>query len=85
MAYQVPRQIILTPRTALMLGAKVTNDGVTANSEGKKIIPAGTVLVANGDFLLDGTTTLSVDDAQNDRPVVDKITVTDNSITAELS
>lgn len=85
MAYQVSRQILLTPQTAFTLGANITNDGVTADANGKKIIPAGTVLIANGDFMLDENVTLSVDDAQNDKPTVDKIGVTNNSITAQLS
>lgn len=42
--YGVDKNILIAPELATTLGAVVANTGITANSEGKKIIKAGTPL-----------------------------------------
>lgn len=55
--------ILIAPELAFALPCVVGNAGVTANSEGKKIIKAGTPLYAAQDWFMNRQTVLTVDGA----------------------
>lgn len=60
MAYQNTKQILLKPENSLLLGAHLAaTSEAQANSEGKKIIKAGTPVGGDTSFLLDDTQTLT--------------------------
>ena len=52
------KQILVAPELAFTIGCLVTNTGISANAEGKKIIKAGTP-VGGGDVLVNRQTVLA--------------------------
>lgn len=52
------KQILVAPELAFTIGCLVTNTGISANAEGKKIIKAGTP-VGGGDVLANRQTVLA--------------------------
>ena len=59
--YDAPeKDILLNPDNAFEIGVLVDNTGVSANAEGRKIIPAGTPVGASTSALLTRNTVLSV-------------------------
>ena len=65
--YDAPeKDILLNPKNAFEIGVLVDNTGVTANAEGKKIIPAGTPVGATTSALLTRNTVLSVTNDSTD-------------------
>lgn len=51
---------LLAPHLAFEVGVKITNTNVTANADGKKIIPAGTPIGGDTSALTTRTATLQV-------------------------
>ncbi|HZG16958.1 MAG TPA: hypothetical protein VE710_18360 [Candidatus Bathyarchaeia archaeon] len=51
--YTTPKQILKFPDHYVAVAVTVDNTGVVANADGKKIVPAGTIL--GGGFLADDT------------------------------
>lgn len=58
--YDIESDILIAPHLAFALSCIVSNDGVDANSEGKKIIKAGTPLVADANPYMNRQTILKV-------------------------
>lgn len=54
----IENDILVAPELAFTFGAVVSNNGVNANSEGKKIIKAGSPLFASEDALMNRGTKL---------------------------
>lgn len=59
-SYGNDKQILIAPETAVEIGCLVTNTGVSANAEGKKIIKAGTPVGSSTDVKMNRQTVLTV-------------------------
>lgn len=58
-AYGNEKQILIAPEVAVEIGCLVTNTGIDANSEGKKILKAGTPVGGGTDVLMNRQTVLT--------------------------
>lgn len=59
-SYGNDKQILIAPEVAVEIGCLVTNTGVSADSEGKKIIKAGTPVGSSTNVLMNRQTVLTV-------------------------
>ena len=60
MKIHIQKNVSIPPELAHTLGVRVTNTRLTADDEGKKIIPAGTLMGGTTDALTDRTAELTV-------------------------
>lgn len=60
MKINIQKNVLIAPELAHTLGVRVKNTGLTADDEGKKIIPAGTLIGGTTDALTDRTAELTV-------------------------
>ena len=60
------KDVLLNPDNAFSIGVQVTNTGVSANSEGRKIIPAGTPVGSTVNVLETRNTVLVVTNSAAD-------------------
>lgn len=58
--YGVAKDILIAPELMFSIPVQVTNTGVSANNNGKKIIKAGTPIGGNTNVLLNRNTVLAV-------------------------
>lgn len=80
MTINIQKNVLIAPELAHTLGVKVKNTGVTADSEGKKIILAGTIIGGETDALSDRTAELAVANA-NTIATAQGITINDVDVT----
>ncbi|WP_203648915.1 hypothetical protein [Secundilactobacillus yichangensis] len=85
--YGTQSDIRVAPELSFSLAGTIDATGVTANRRGRKIIKAGTPVVADG-WLEDGTQVLhavgSTPDNTSTGPKVDSVTTTDTTATVTL-
>lgn len=83
----VQRNVLIAPELAFTIGCQVANTGVSA-VEGKKIIPAGTIVGAEASVLTERATVLKVVDegtiAQAQGVLVNDVDVTAGTATGTL-
>lgn len=58
--YLNKKEILKFPHHHVQIAITVSDTGISANSEGKKIVPAGTILGGDGGFLLSDETKKAV-------------------------
>lgn len=80
MTINIQKNVLIAPELAHTLGVRVKNTGVTADSEGKKIILAGTIIGGETDALSDRTAELAVANA-NTIATAQGITINDVDVT----
>lgn len=84
-SYGNDKQILIAPETAVEIGCLVTNTGVSANTEGKKIIKAGTPVGSSTNVLLNRQTVLTkVSDATAQGVLLHDVDVTAGQENATL-
>ena len=88
MKINIQKNVLIAPELAHTLGVRVKNTGLTADDEGKKIIPAGTLIGGTTDALTDRTAELTVitsSTVANAQGVtVDDVDVTDGTKTVSM-
>lgn len=82
--YGADKNILIAPELAFSIGCIVGNDGVTENSEGRKIIKAGTPVGSTVNVLENRQTVLTVGDANAQGVVLHDVDVTDGNANATL-
>lgn len=82
-SYANEKQILIAPELAFTIGCQVTNTGLTANDEGKKILKAGTP-VGGGDVLTARNTVLSQDTTAPVGVILNDVDVTGGQMNATL-
>lgn len=69
-AYGNEKQILIAPEVAVEIGCIVTNTGVDANTEGKKILKAGTPVGGSTSVLMNRQTVLTKQTGANAQGVL---------------
>lgn len=82
-SYANEKQILIAPELAFTIGCQVTNTGLTANDEGKKILKAGTP-VGGGDVLTTRNTVLSQNATDPVGVILNDVDVTGGQMNATL-
>lgn len=82
--YGADKNILIAPELAFSIGCIVGNDGVTENSEGRKIIKAGTPVGSTMNVFENRQTVLTVGDANAQGVVLHDVDVTDGNANATL-
>lgn len=82
-SYANEKQILIAPELAFTIGCQVTNTGLTANDEGKKILKAGTP-VGGGDVLTTRNTVLSQNTTDPVGVILNDVDVTGGQMNATL-
>lgn len=82
--YGADKNILIAPELAFSIGCIVGIDGVTENSEGRKIIKAGTPVGSTVNVLENRQTVLTVGDANAQGVVLHDVDVTDGNANATL-
>lgn len=76
------KNILIAPELAFTIGCQVTNTGVVADSNGKKIIPAGTPIGGSTSVLTNRQTVLVVTNATADGANAQGVILHDTDVTA---
>lgn len=76
------KNILIAPELAFTIGCQVTNTGVVADSNGKKIIPAGTPIGGSTSVLTNRQTVLVVTNATADGANAQGVILHDADVTA---
>ena len=69
-SYGNEKQILIAPEVAVEIGCIVTNTGVTADDEGKKILKAGTPVGGSTNVLMNRETVLTKQNGSNAQGVL---------------
>lgn len=84
-SYGNTKEILLDPHTAYAIPVQVNNTGVTENADGRKVLPAGTVLGGSDTALTKRTAVLSkVNDATAQGILLWDLDVTDGTETGTM-
>lgn len=59
-SYLNKKEILKFPNHHIQIAVTVSDTGIVANSDGKKIVPAGTIVGGDGGFILSDDTKLAV-------------------------
>ena len=82
-SYANEKQILIAPELAFTIGCQVTNTGISANEEGRKILKAGTP-VGGGDVLTNRNVVLSQNTSAPVGVILNDVDVTGGQMNATL-